>query len=124
VKLARLAHVNLSIEDVERSRAFYRDLLGLPEAPRPADAGRAGCWFELGGVGVHLSAEPGAQNASSKRHVAFEVEDLDAARAELSRHAVPIEEGKPMAGVRRLFVRDPSGNRIELFETARQPRSA
>jgi catechol 2,3-dioxygenase-like lactoylglutathione lyase family enzyme len=116
VLLRRIAHVNLSIDDVEAARRFYGDVLGLAPATRPADAGRAGCWFTLGDVELHLSLEPGADNARSKRHVAFEVTDLDGLRARLLAHAVPLEEGRPMAGVRRFFARDPAQNRVEFYE--------
>ena len=114
MKLRRLAHVNLSVDDVEQARAFYGGTLGLTPAPRPADAGREGCWFSLGEVELHISLETGADNARSKRHVAFEVEDLDAARAAVA--GLVVEEGRPIAGMRRFFVRDPAGNRIELYQ--------
>jgi catechol 2,3-dioxygenase-like lactoylglutathione lyase family enzyme len=113
--LRRLAHVNLSIDDVERARRFYGEVLGLLAAPRPADAGRPGCWFTLGEVELHLSVEAGADNHGSKRHVAFEVADLERVRTRLLEAEAPIEEGRPIQGVRRFFTRDPAGNRIELY---------
>lgn len=113
--LRRVAHVNLSIDDVDAARAFYGELLGLHPAARPGDAGRPGCWFALGDVELHLSLETGADNASSKRHVAFEVDDLASARARLEAAAVTVEEGRVMTGIRRFFVRDPAGNRLELY---------
>ena len=116
MKLRRVAHVNLSIDAIEPARAFYGGLLGLAAAPRPADAGRAGLWFRLGDVELHLSEETDADNARSKRHVAFEVEDLGALRAHLAAAGVAIDDGRPLAGVRRFFVRDPAGNRLELYE--------
>ena len=116
--IRRVAHVNLSVDDVERARAFYGDLLGLPPAPRPASAGRAGCWFHAGtGVEIHISEEHGTDNHTSKRHVALVVDDgdLDALRDHLARAGVPLEEdARPLPGVRRFFARDPAGNRIEL----------
>jgi catechol 2,3-dioxygenase-like lactoylglutathione lyase family enzyme len=111
----RVAHVNLSIDDVEAARHFYGDVLRLDPAPRPPDMGRAGCWFRVGDVELHLSLEADADNARSKRHVAFEVSELDALRARLVAAGAPIEEGRPMAGIRRFFARDPAGNRIELY---------
>jgi catechol 2,3-dioxygenase-like lactoylglutathione lyase family enzyme len=113
--LRRVAHVNLSIDDVEAARRFYGDLLGLSAAPRPVDAGRPGCWFRLCDVELHLSLEEGADNAHSRRHIAFEVEDLDELRSRFVAAGVAIEEARPMAGVRRFFVRDPAGNRLELY---------
>jgi catechol 2,3-dioxygenase-like lactoylglutathione lyase family enzyme len=112
----RLAHANLSVDDVEAARDFYGRVLGLDPAPRPADAGgRPGCWFRSGECELHLSLEVGADNASSKRHVAFEVDDLGAARRRLAAAGCAIEEARRVPGVERFFVRDPAGNRIELF---------
>lgn len=117
--LRRVAHVNLSIDDVERARHFYGEVLGLQPAPRPADAGRPGCWFRLGEVELHLSIEEGAENLRSKRHVAFEVSDLEAVRERLAAAGAPLEEGRQLPGMRRFFVRDPAGNRLELYVEAR-----
>lgn len=117
--LRRVAHVNLSIDDVESARRFYGGILGLEPVPRPADAGRAGCWFRLGNVELHLSIEEGADNRRSRRHVAFEATDLDALRARLSAAGATLEEARPLAGVRRFFVRDPAGNRLELYSETR-----
>jgi catechol 2,3-dioxygenase-like lactoylglutathione lyase family enzyme len=115
VFLKRVAHVNLSIDDVEAARRFYGEVLGLEPAPRPADAGRAGAWFRLGSTELHLSLETGTDNARSKRHVAFEVEDLDAVRLRLGEAGAPLEEARPMPGMRRFFTRDPAGNRLEFY---------
>jgi catechol 2,3-dioxygenase-like lactoylglutathione lyase family enzyme len=114
----RVGHVNFSIDDVERARSFYEDVMGLAPAPRPAEAGRAGLWFDLGAAELHLSVEENPRNAESKRHVAFELdagEDLDGLRARFQAAGVPIEEGRQMTGMRRFFVRDPAGNRLELY---------
>ncbi len=111
----RVAHVNLSIDDVEAARRFYGDILGLAPTARPADAGRPGCWFRLGDVELHLSLEEGADNARSKRHVAFEVDDLEAMRDKLVLAGAKIEEARPIEGIRRFFTRDPAGNRLELY---------
>jgi catechol 2,3-dioxygenase-like lactoylglutathione lyase family enzyme len=113
--LLRLGHVNLSIDDVARARRFYGEELGLLPAPRPSDAGRPGCWFRLGAVELHLSLEGNADNASSKRHVAFEVDDLEALRARLVGAGRAIEEGRPIPGIERFFLRDPAGNRLEIY---------
>ncbi len=113
--LRRVAHVNLSVDDVEAARRFYGELLGLEPAPRPADAGRAGCWFKLGEIELHLSLEIGADNVQSKRHVAFEVVDLDGLRVRLVAAGVTIEDARPISGLRRFFTRDPAGNRLEFY---------
>jgi catechol 2,3-dioxygenase-like lactoylglutathione lyase family enzyme len=40
------------------ARKFYQDILGIPEAAKPAGlAARGGCWFEAGELKVHLGVE-------------------------------------------------------------------
>jgi catechol 2,3-dioxygenase-like lactoylglutathione lyase family enzyme len=118
MRIRRVAHVNLSVDDVDAAARFYGQVMGLSPAARPSDAGgRAGCWFRLGEVEVHLSAEPGAVNAQSRRHVAFEVDDIGEARRRFEEAGYAIEEGRPVPGVRRFFVRDPAGNRLEFYDT-------
>ena len=116
-----LDHVNLSIDDVAAADRFYGALLGLEPAPRPNDAGRPGAWYRVGAAELHLSVDQDAHthNAASLRHVALEVptaEDLTALRQRLADAGVPVADGRPLGGVRRFFVRDPAGNRIELFQ--------
>ena len=53
-----LHHVSLPVTDLERSRAFYRDVLGLKESARP-NFDFAGAWFELGAGQLHLIVHPG-----------------------------------------------------------------
>jgi catechol 2,3-dioxygenase-like lactoylglutathione lyase family enzyme len=121
--LRRIAHVNLTIDDVDAARAFYGDLLGLTAVNRPGDAPGRGCWFVLGDVELHLSIEQGADNARSRRHVAFEVTDLAALRERITGAGVEIHSGSAMAGVERFFARDPAGNRLEFYvRTSRDAR--
>lgn len=111
----RLAHLNLSIVDLDAALRFYRDLLGLTVLPRPAGLAREGAWLSLGGgIELHLSIDADSDNARSKRHVAFEVKDLDHWRARLVEAGYSIDD---RLAERRLFVRDPAGNRIELYAT-------
>jgi catechol 2,3-dioxygenase-like lactoylglutathione lyase family enzyme len=113
--LLRIGHVNLSIDDVTAAEAFYAGVLGLERSLRPDDTARAGAWFRLGAVELHLSIEVGAENARSRRHVAFEVAELGRLRAHLEAHGLIVEEGRPAPGLRRFFVRDPAGNRLEFY---------
>ena len=43
----RLQHCGLLVSDLERSRRFYGEALGLEELPRPANFAFAGAWFAL-----------------------------------------------------------------------------
>ncbi len=52
-------HTQLTVADLDRSRAFYRDVLGLKELPRPKFP-FPGAWFELAnGQELHIVNVPG-----------------------------------------------------------------
>jgi hypothetical protein len=67
------------------ARAFYQDLLGIPEIAKPPHlAVRGGCWFERGSLKVHLGVEENFVPAR-KAHPAFIVEGLRELAAGLQR---------------------------------------
>lgn len=92
------------------ARAYYTDVMGFTEVPKPAGAGAGGLWFQAGPVQLHLSPEPDFR-ASAKVHPAFVVDDLAAYRARCREW----RDGNPIAGRTRGHTRDPFGNRIELI---------
>ena len=87
-------HVTLVVADLDRSRAFFADLLGMQEVPRP-DFGFPGLWFQAGSTQIHLniaSEEAGrsgltydATSITRALHIAFRVDDATAARRDASR---------------------------------------
>lgn len=110
-------HVQLAMPVGRKNdaRRFYVEILGLAEVPKPAPlAGRGGAWFELGPVKLHLGIEDDFRPAK-KAHPALLVRDLDAYVTELRRKGVDVRDDD-LPGVRRAFVHDPFGNRIELTE--------
>lgn len=95
-------------------RAFYAGVLGLREVPKPPElAKRGGVWFRGPGVEIHLGVEEGF-TPPRKAHAAFLVDDLDALVARLP-GAVPDDL---LPGFRRVYVKDPVGNRIELLQAS------
>ena len=133
----RLQHVGLIVSDLERSRRFYGEALGLAEVPRPSNFTFAGAWFRFGESEIHLLAEadttgragaldPGPSAAFGLvAHIALEVEDLAAACGRLERNGVPLIGG-PMPrgdGVTQVFFRDPDGYVLEFFEWTGEDQS-
>ena len=112
-------HVGVVVADLDRAAAFYGGVLGMTEIAVPptfAPAGLAVRWFTVGaGQQVHLirGDEPGGR---TRRHVALQVDDAQAARAALRARGVEVRETVPIAGVDRFFVADPDGNRVELIQ--------
>lgn len=94
----------------DAARGFYGDWLGMPEVPKPPRlAARGGVWFACGGQQLHVGVEEGFTPAG-KAHPALLVRDLDALVA--GREVQWDDDTIP--GVRRCYVADPFGNRVEL----------
>lgn len=113
-------HVQLAMPKGEEdaARAFYEGVLGLSEVAKPEVlAGRGGCWFEAGGVRVHLGVEEGFQPAR-KAHPGLLVGDLDALVARLDEAGIAARPDEDYPGFRRVYIDDPFGNRIELMQEA------
>src|SRR5258706_5355622 len=121
MRVRAVDHVQLAMppgqEDL--ARRFYRDLLGIPETPKPAHlAVRGGVWFERDALKIHLGVDREFRPAW-KAHPALLVEDLAALAQALRAAGHEVSEDEPLEGFDRLYVADPFGNRIELLE----PRS-
>jgi catechol 2,3-dioxygenase-like lactoylglutathione lyase family enzyme len=117
INFQRIDHVQLCIPpDAEgRAREFYGGLLGLAEIEKPEPLrARGGLWFEIAGIQLHIGVE--RDQGKSKRHPAFEVENVEAVRAYLEQNGVPTRDEIPLAGVKRFSLFDPFDNRIELIE--------
>jgi lactoylglutathione lyase len=134
-------HVGVTVAQLERSLAFYRDLLGfrviaisddedigaivgvpgLHARIADLDAGN-GQLLELAEYGLSTRAEPGHETAGSC-HLSFRVGDLRSALARLARAGVtPVGEpvllqtGGVWRGCTVVYLRDPDQVTIELIE--------
>src|SRR5215472_10953864 len=115
IRVTQIDHVSVIITDVERSRRFYRDLLGLQEIAKPRTFDFVVVWFDLGNQHLHLLLKD-RPDTLSPRHFALRVADCAAARAYFQAHAFPIQETTPIPGADRFFIADPDGNRIEIIQ--------
>jgi catechol 2,3-dioxygenase-like lactoylglutathione lyase family enzyme len=118
MRITRIEHVQLAMPagGEDRARAFYRDVLGIAETPKPANlAKRGGCWFERDDLKVHLGVEADFRPAR-KAHVALLVSNLAALKDKLRTAGYAPNEDEPLEGYHRVYVDDPFGNRIELME--------
>ena len=118
----QLDHASVIITDVERSRRFYRDILGLCEINKPRTFDFVVLWFQLGGTQLHLLLKD-RPDTFSPRHFALRVTNAASARAECREKGLPVEETTPIPGADRFFIRDPDGNRIEIIQWLRPYRS-
>ncbi|MBU6297903.1 MAG: VOC family protein [Alphaproteobacteria bacterium] len=123
-----LEHFTVRCTNLERTRDFYSEVIGLRVGPRP-DFDFAGYWLYLGEQPVvHLVLESERKDGRAPRsasakpaetgaldHIAFRGRDLEATRALLRARGLEFAEcavpGKPLF---QIFVRDPDGVLIEL----------
>lgn len=111
MKPAGVHHVAICVADAQKGLAFYRDVLGMTQLPRP-DLG-PGFWLDAGSQQVHLM-ESDVQPPGSN-HFAIRVDDIDAAVADLQDHGVEVHRVPLIAGSgHHAFLHDPFGNFIEL----------
>jgi catechol 2,3-dioxygenase-like lactoylglutathione lyase family enzyme len=124
--LERLDHLLVLTDDLEATRSFYCDVLGLDVGERPP-LSFAGYWLYLNGAPcLHLAdrAEyeretrhvglPAATTAAVD-HVAFAGADYDTLRAQLERAGVDfVPNAPPGTSMRQLFLTDPNGVRVEV----------
>ncbi len=117
-QIAQIDHCSVLITDVERSRRFYRDILGLKEIHKPRTFDFVVLWFDLGNMHIHLLLKD-KPDAVSPRHFALRVTDVAAARDYFRSRGVAPHETTPIPGADRFFIDDPDGNRIEIIQWLR-----
>lgn len=121
LSIRELGHVSLFVRDLEASRHFYRDVLGLTET----GLGKGGhiAFFSAGRHHHDVACElaraegPGPQpkGAPGLYHIAFAVgtslDELAAARRRVESHGL-----QPFGEAAQSFsIRDPDGHEIELY---------
>ncbi len=110
------AQITIPVGAEETGRAFYCDLLGLPEIPKPlALAGRGGFWLQVGALQVHIGTEAGVAREMTKAHLAYAVADVMAWCERLAAAGFAPLDGIPLPGYDRFECRDPFGNRLEFI---------
>jgi catechol 2,3-dioxygenase-like lactoylglutathione lyase family enzyme len=108
--LNAIHHINLVIpagkEDL--ARAFYGDILGLPEVEQPDELKPSGgCW-------LHISIDSDF-TPSQKAHTAFLIDTLEPLRARIEDADYAVKDGSDVDGLERFFALDPFGNRLEFM---------
>lgn len=118
IEIVGIDHVQLSMPagGEDEARRFYGSVLGLREVAKPPElAGRGGCWFAGAAVAVHLGVERDFRPLA-KAHPALLVRDLGVARKVLAVAGIPTDDDDSGLAIRRCYVHDPFGNRIELVD--------
>jgi catechol 2,3-dioxygenase-like lactoylglutathione lyase family enzyme len=117
IKFKKIDHIQICIPkgEEERGREFYCGILGLNEIEKPDSLkNNGGFWLEIAGIQLHVGTE--IIEEKSKRHPAFEIENLKEVKAYLIEKGVRIKEHDKIPEVNRFSIFDFWDNRIELLE--------
>jgi predicted enzyme related to lactoylglutathione lyase len=116
--LAAVDHVQLAAPpgSEDALRAYYADVLGMTEIPKPPVlAARGGCWFRAGAVQLHLGIEEDFRPAR-KAHPGLRVTDIEAYAARLTAKGAKVTWDGNLPGHLRFYSQDPVGNRLEFLQ--------
>jgi catechol 2,3-dioxygenase-like lactoylglutathione lyase family enzyme len=120
--LRSLGQIHVSVSDVDRAVAFYRDVLGVPflfQVP-----GQSMAFFDLDGVRLYLGA-PEDEAYRSRAMLYFRVDDLEGAVTALRERGVPFDSEPHLIAhmddhdLWMAFCHDPDGNNLALMEERR-----
>lgn len=122
VEIKELGHVVLYVTNVERSAAFYREVLGFREIHRDGGAaafssGRTHHELLLIGIGrpsrKKTGIEPGLYHIGLK--IGDSPQDIVRAYHELQQKKVPIIGTADHTVTHSIYIEDPDGNELELY---------
>lgn len=117
--LRSLHHVSRRTKHLEESTAFYRDVLGFRQIPRP-ELTFPGAWLYDGALQIHLIADesiasPSGPIQTRDDHIAFYCDDVPAVERLLTEHGVEFRVNiQAHSGTRQIFFRDPDGHHVEV----------
>jgi len=128
--LSRIEHYLVLTDDIDATRDFYRDVLGMAVGLRPP-LGFPGYWLYLGetpcihvaewrtytahsnALGIPVTRR--AQGTGPFDHVAFNATGFSEMKSELERRKIAFSVNEPRGvDLRQIFVDDPNGVKIEL----------
>ncbi|MDQ4145753.1 MAG: methylmalonyl-CoA epimerase [Actinomycetota bacterium] len=133
--LGKIEHIALAVADLDAALAHYKEIWGLEPTHRERveDQGVEEAMLPLGESYLQLLGPTGPETTVGKfvarkgeglHHIAYEVDDLEGALAELKNKGVPLIDEKPRLGGRGHMVAfvHPKGNHGLLVELIQGPR--
>ena len=132
--LGKIEHIAVAVADLDAAVALYRDVWGLEvdNRERVEDQGVEEAMVRIGESYIQLLGSTGPdttvgrfleRNGEGLHHIAYEVDDLEAALAELKDKGVRLIDEAPRKGGRGHMVAfvHPKGNRGLLVELIQRP---
>lgn len=133
--LGRVEHIAIAVADLDAAVAHYRDVWGIDvdHRERVEDQGVEEAMLRVGDTYLQLLGATGpdttvgrflAHRGQGLHHIAYEVDDLVAALAQLKEKGVPLIDEEPRVGGRGHMVAfvHPKGNQGLLVELIQAPR--
>lgn len=124
IRPERIAHVVLKVRDLERSKQFYTDVLGMdvmkesPEIGMVFLANNRRDHHEVALLQIGPQAEAPRANEIGMLHVAFRLRNEDELRAaykELKEKGIPISFTVNHGITKSVYFRDPDGHELEVY---------
>ena len=123
MQIKAIGHIVLKVRNLDRSAAFYRDVLGMKEVMRYQGAMAFFSFgdnhHDLGLLQLGDRAEQPSPLSVGLFHVAFKVgdtlDDLRACKSDLEQQGVQLIGMSDHGVSQSLYLADPDGNEIELF---------
>jgi lactoylglutathione lyase len=122
--ITRMLHTRYRVNDLDKTAAFYHDILGLKEISRhQSPRGSTLAFFEApgGDVQIELCQYPASGPVVVQpdlTHIAFEVDDLEAFAKTVEAKGYPLSDGPTVtsSGSKIAFIDGPEGYEFELIE--------
>ncbi len=119
-RLLGVAHMAVFVSDIEKSRTFYRDLLGFQEPYnlKNADGSLSMTFFKVN-EDQYNEVFPGLKPEQDRlNHIAFQTDDAEALRVYLAAQGVkaPDKVNKVRIGNTSFNVKDPEGHTVEITQ--------
>ena len=124
IRPERIAHVVIKVRDLERSKKFYTEVLGMqvmkdvPEIGAVFLANQARDHHEIALFQIGPNAESPKPNQVGLLHIAFRLrseEELKAAYEELKAKDVPVNFTVNHGVTKSVYFRDPDGYELEVY---------
>jgi lactoylglutathione lyase len=121
----KINHIAIHVANLERSKSFYQEVLGLRAIDEPFKDGLH-AWYDIGGgASVHLIEElelTPPDDISKTNHLCFSVQDMDAFIQNLKEKGCAFENWAGNRGeihvrpdgILQIFFRDPDGYWLEV----------
>ena len=120
-RITGISHAAFYVNDMARARAFYEGFLGYASPfsiPMPPNGDLV--WIKINDrQTIELFPVAKADSATERLyHIAIQVDDAEAMRLYLRARGIPVPAATPTGkiGNRNFFVKDPSGNTVEIVQ--------